>query len=198
MQLSDSVATRFPPLCHLFEVGIEPRHTRPGLLFRKGVPPQPARNGRMANPHLRGDGRLREALLAQGHDMLVLSQALFSLRLASHGLLRTQFRRSFPPPPWTEGWLLPPARCECDEQQNDAPASLLVPVRDFSSHGIDLPTSVACGAEAFAAAASSPPRSRLTAIRSGEWRIQGAAVSALRSGRRSATRLVSRLTKIVP
>jgi hypothetical protein len=50
----------------------------------------------MANPHLRGDGRLREALLAQGHDMLVLSQALFALRLASHGLLRTQIRRSFP------------------------------------------------------------------------------------------------------
>src|SRR5258708_25972404 len=57
---------------------------------------------------------------------------------------------------------------------------------------------MAWGALCVAAEAYSPPRSRLTAIRSGCWRIQEAEVSAFRSGKRSTTRWLSRLTRIVP
>ena len=44
------------------------------------------------------------------------------------------------------------------------------------------------------AEAYSPPRSRLTAMRSGCWRIQAAAVFASRSGKRSTTRQFSKFT----
>ena len=132
---SDIVATSFPPLCNLFQVWSEPRHTLARLLLRKGVPAERARDGRVADPHLRGDGCLRAALFVQGHDLFVVSQALFSLRLAHRGLLWTQLRRSFPPPQWAERWLLTPAQREFDEQPNDAPESLLKPPRDFCSIG---------------------------------------------------------------
>ena len=49
----------------------------------------------MTYPYLNSDGRLREALLSQGHDLLILGQTFFSLRqtlLCVFGLL---FRRSF-------------------------------------------------------------------------------------------------------
>jgi hypothetical protein len=49
----------------------------------------------MTDPHLRGDGRLREAKLVQGHDLLVLSQALCSLGLALVCLFWILFRRPF-------------------------------------------------------------------------------------------------------
>src|SRR5205807_8675535 len=81
MELSNIVAACFPLLCHCFEVGIEPRLALGWLLFGKGTIPLPSRDGRMAYPHLSSNGRLREALLAQSHNLLVLSQALFSLRL---------------------------------------------------------------------------------------------------------------------
>ena len=57
---------------------------------------------------------------------------------------------------------------------------------------------MAWGAPSRAAEAYSPPRSRLTAMRSGCWRIQAAEESTSRSGKRSPTRWLSRLTRIVP
>src|SRR5258708_30724229 len=57
---------------------------------------------------------------------------------------------------------------------------------------------MAWGAPCAAADAYAPPRSRLTAIRSSCWRIQAAEVSASRSGKRSTTRRLSRLTRMVP
>lgn len=95
MELSDIVATPFPPLCHLFEVRIEPRLPLEWFLFRKGALAQPARDRCMAYPHLGGDGGLREAQLAQGHHLLILGQALFSLGLALLCVFWTLFRRSF-------------------------------------------------------------------------------------------------------
>ena len=56
---------------------------------------QPARDSRMTYSHLGSDGCLREALLAQRYDLLVLGQALFSLRLAHRGVLGILVRRSF-------------------------------------------------------------------------------------------------------
>jgi hypothetical protein len=95
VELGDIVAISFPPLCNLFEVGIEPHLPLRWFLFRKGAIAQPARDRCMAYPHLRGDGGLREAKLAQGHHLLVLGQALFSLGLALLGVFWTLFWRHF-------------------------------------------------------------------------------------------------------
>ena len=95
MQLRDVVTTRFPPLCNRFEVGIEPGPSLGRFLFWEGAIAQPARDSRVAYSHLSSDGRLREALLAQGHDLLVLGQTLFSLGLALLGVFGILFRRSF-------------------------------------------------------------------------------------------------------
>jgi hypothetical protein len=73
MQLCDVVTTRFPPLCHRFEVGIEPGPSLGRWLFGEAAMSQPARDGRMASSHLSSDGRLREALLEPRHDLLILS-----------------------------------------------------------------------------------------------------------------------------
>ena len=62
------------------------------LWFRKCVTLQPARDRSMAYPYLLGDGCLREAKLPSGYDVLVLSQALLSPRLAQFGSLRPHFR----------------------------------------------------------------------------------------------------------
>jgi len=73
MQLRDVVTTSFPPLCHRFEVRIEPGPSLGRLLFREGAISQPARDGRMTYSYLSSDGRLREALLEPRHDLLILS-----------------------------------------------------------------------------------------------------------------------------
>src|SRR5205823_13130212 len=57
---------------------------------------------------------------------------------------------------------------------------------------------MAWGAPSRAAEAYSPPRSRLITARSGGFRIHLAAVSAWRSGKRSTTQWLSRLTRRVP
>src|SRR6266851_1934810 len=64
MQLSDIVATSFPSSGEMRQVWIKTGHTLPRLLFGKRGTFQPARDGGMADPHLVGNGRLREALFA--------------------------------------------------------------------------------------------------------------------------------------
>ena len=49
----------------------------------------------MTYPYLSSDGRLREALPAQGDNLLVLSQTLFSLRLTLLCMLWILFRWPF-------------------------------------------------------------------------------------------------------
>ena len=56
---------------------------------------QPARDGCMTHPYLNSDGRLREALLSQGRDLLILGQTLFSLRQTLLCMFGILFRRSF-------------------------------------------------------------------------------------------------------
>src|SRR5215470_3626768 len=46
----------------------------------------------MADPHLMGNGRLREAQLAQGHDLIVESKTLLSSGLLLLGCFWTQFQ----------------------------------------------------------------------------------------------------------
>ena len=46
----------------------------------------------MAYPYLAGNSRLREALFAESHDLLVLGKALLPLRLAQLSFLWTPFR----------------------------------------------------------------------------------------------------------
>ena len=81
MQLRDVVTPCFPPLCNRCQVRIEPGPSLGRFMFGEGTMFQPARDGRMAYSHLSSDDRLREALLVQGHDLLILGQTLFSLRL---------------------------------------------------------------------------------------------------------------------
>src|SRR5260370_42301166 len=93
MQLSDIVAASFPSSGGLFEMGIKRGFSPARLLFGKRATLQPARDRGMAYPNLVSNGRLREALFAQGHDLLVSSKALLSLRLLLLCFLWTQFRR---------------------------------------------------------------------------------------------------------
>ncbi len=81
--LRDSAEALFPSLEELRKRGIDAGGSRTGLLFRKGATPQPARNGSVTDPDLGSDGRLREALLAQGDHLLVVSQTLLSFCLYS-------------------------------------------------------------------------------------------------------------------
>jgi hypothetical protein len=72
VQLCDRVTASIPLFDELGEIRINAGRSRARLLFWKGTMPQPARNSGMTNPYLFSNGRLRETLLAQGHDLLVL------------------------------------------------------------------------------------------------------------------------------
>src|SRR5579864_4155837 len=67
LQLSDRVAACFPPFAEKGEVRIKMRPSRTRLLLGKRATAQPARDRGMAYPNLVGNGRLREAELAQCH-----------------------------------------------------------------------------------------------------------------------------------
>ena len=95
MQLCNVVTTRFPPLCNHFEMGIEPGPELRRFVFREGAMSQPARDGGMTYPYLNSDGRLREALLSQSHDLLIVGQTLCSLRQTFLCVFGILFRRSF-------------------------------------------------------------------------------------------------------
>ena len=78
----------------------------------------------MAYPYLGSDGCLREALLSQVDDLLVLGQTLFSLRLTHLSPFGILFRGSFAPP-WKKAWSpLTPDRLAFDEPQDGARETL--------------------------------------------------------------------------
>ena len=55
------------------------RFARARVLFWKGPYREPTGNSGASHPDLLGDGCLQEPLLTEGHHLLVVSQALFSL-----------------------------------------------------------------------------------------------------------------------
>ncbi len=92
VQQRDRVDALFPSLEELGEIGINAGGSRAWLLFGKRAAPQPAGNGRVADPYLLGDSGLREPLLTQGYHLLVVSQALLSFGLTERNALCKRMR----------------------------------------------------------------------------------------------------------
>jgi hypothetical protein len=93
VHLHTSVVTSLPPVDEIVEMWINAGASRARLLVWNQAMAQAARNASMANPDLGSDGRLREPLLAQGHDLLILGQTLLSLRLTQRNALWKQIWR---------------------------------------------------------------------------------------------------------